>query len=398
MYKIGNRELKVYNQVDQIDRMLWDSIRDKDNLLTDYNFLKTIEAANVFACDYLYLEFYDKDDLICTMSGYTFTRDLGLFLDKTSRKILSAFRRIVSNLLYYKTVEIASPISSGLPISIRSDVTERQLTGVVKLLRSYCAVNGIKLIVLRDFNDKNSSMEKVVLQTGFKMMLNLPITKMNIEWKSFDEYLSRLKIKYRRNIRKNMRKKAEYGIQTAIVKGRDSLEHLKSYVKLYQNVREKSKAGRVFIGEKYHISMVENLSDYSYWLQYFKEGELVAFSHLIAYQGHVYDRYIGLDYDVSNKAGLYFNSYYDIIEFAISHNLKSIDAGQTTYGVKSTVGFSVLPQRMYLWHENVIFRILVARIYNFLLNPEIENCHYAFKDNRYQHIWDGREKFLTAAG
>jgi len=398
MYKTGNYELKAYDKVEQIDRTLWESIRDKENLLTDHDYLMAVEASHVLDCDTVYLEFYDKNSLVCTVSGFTLITDFAQYGIEASKRVLYALRGIKSNLFRYKTLEIGSPVKAGLSISTCPYATKQQLMAVAKLLRIYCEDNGISLIMLRDFNKSKSTLEEVMSDANFKIMLNLPIARMKIKWRSFDEYLSDLKLNYRRRIKKNMRKKSENNIQTMMVKGPDSLGQLKDYVKLYQNVRDKSKGiKREFIGEKYHVAMVENLCDYSYWLQYFKKGELVAYSFFIVYQGHLINQYLGLDYDVSLKARLYFNSIYEGIKFAISHNLKSIEAGLTTYESKSAVGYSVLPQRMYVWHKNIIFRSFIAWIFNALTDPKIDNCHYAFKGNKHQYLWDGKEKFCPAA-
>ena len=79
--------------------------------------------------------------------------------------------------------------------------------------------------------------------------------------------------------------------------------------------------------------------------------------------------------------------------FAIKNGITLDEAGTTTYEAKSEIGFSILPQRMYLWHQNALFIAVAVHVFKTLMDNMIDNCHYAFKSNNHQYLWDGRSQY-----
>ncbi len=89
-------------------------------------------------------------------------------------------------------------------------------------------------------------------------------------------------------------------------------------------------------------------------------------------------QFVGMDYDVSRTALLYFNAYYDLIQFAIENRIQTIEAGITTYRAKSELGFSIIPQRMYIWHKSPLVRPFIPFFFK-ATRYRIDACHHAFK-------------------
>jgi hypothetical protein len=52
------------------------------------------------------------------------------------------------------------------------------------------------------------------------------------------------------------------------------------------------------------------------------------------------------------------------------------------------MGFSVLPQRMYLWHRSKLVRLLIAKVFSTLNHSDLDKCHIIFKDRALQSIPD----------
>lgn len=393
MNESGNIKMRVVGRSEKIDWSCWESIRDKKNLLTDPSYLKAVEESGVIECEYQYFEFYESGQLICSMFGYVIINDAALFYGETFKKLISAVRRVIPGFLTAKTLEIGTPVSVGITVSVSPQVSREHIFSIVDLLKEYTRKNHIKVILIRDFNEVKTSLESVLLEAGFKCIPNLANSVMKIEWGSFEEYLSCLKSRYRQHARMRMRKKKTAGIRTALLNSRDGLIKSGDYARLYRNVVDRSEEyEREFISEQYHTAMFNNLKGCNYWLQYYNDDELVAFVHFIVYKGIMMLQYVGMDYEISREALLYFNSFYDQIKFAIENGVKSIEAGITTYRTKSEMGFSIYPQRMYLWHKNPLLRPFIGMVFKTTEHRE-EDCHYAFKDNRSQYLWDGKEMF-----
>lgn len=399
MRKYGSVEMQVYHTIEQIDRAGWEGIRDQRQLLTDLNYLHAIEESGAIEGEHRYFEFSAGDSLICTMFGFVLMNDVVQIGGGNLEKVVFAIRRVVPNFLKYKTLEIGSPISIGLTVSTIPQVTKGQILAAVELLIAYVKSERIKLLLFRDFGGEKRLIEQVLLEAGFIDLLNLPAAKMQIVWDSFEEYLAKLKKRYRSEARRKLQHKDRHGVRVVFCNDQRSLERIQDYVRLYQETMARSKEfPREFIGERYHRAMSKYLKDQSYWLEYFKDDQLVAFSHFIVYEGTLTGHYIGLDYQASREAMLYFNFYYDTIEFAIRNGIGSVEAGVTTYEAKSTAGFSIFPLRMYLWHQNAVFKRFVQRLYSAFTDFELQNCHYVFKGEKHQYLWDGVDKYTPDFG
>lgn len=393
MNESGNIKMRVAGRSEEIDWSCWESIRDNNNLLTDPAYLKAVEESGVLECEYRYFEFYERGQLMCSMFGYVILNDAALFYGERSKKLISAVRRIIPGFLTAKTLEIGTPVSVGITVSISPQVKREQIFSIVDLLKEYTRKNHIKVILIRDFKEGKTSLESVLSESGFKCIPNLADSVMKIEWGSFEEYLSSLKSRYRHHARMRMRKKEVKGVRTVFTNGSNALEKAGDYARLFRNVMDRSEEyEREFIGEQYHAAMSDNLKGCNYWLQYLKGDNMAAFAHFIVYKDSMIIQYVGMDYDISHEALLYFNSFYDQIRFAIDKGIKSIEAGITTYRTKSELGFSIYPQRMYIWHKCPFVRPFIGLVFK-ATEHRLDDCHYAFKDNRHQYLWDGKDMF-----
>jgi len=380
-------EMRVLECVSQINRKAWDEIREANYLFTDPAYLQAVEEAHALESQSIIFEFYLEQELICGLAGYIFTMDMLNYCSKQLARLLAQLRKLLPNFLKFKTLIIGTPISIGKTIVLTPRHTSENLRIIVSNLVSYSEEKEIKLLLVRDFKDEKTPLEYALEKIGFIALSNFPQAFMPIPWKSFDEYLAAMRYRYRNETHRRMKQKNKLGIHTYLNNQASALDYSKSYVQLYENVLKQSdEFPHEFIGEAYHRAMWDNLSNRNIWLQYFQEDELIGFSHFIQYGDQIINQYLGFDYRVAKDAKLYFNALYDIIEFAIKHNVKVIEVGVTTYQAKSSVGFSIVPQRMYLWHRQWLFRKLSRYLAPNLTSNELSKCHVIFKDQTLQSL------------
>jgi predicted N-acyltransferase len=383
--------MRVVHQLDQTNRPAWESLRDPGNLLSDYRYLKTIEEARVIECQPCYFEFYAGSEMICFAPAYLLANDLALYAGDPVQKVLLALRRLFPGWLKVPTLEFGSPISTGQMLSISPLAGLSQLGQAAALIIAYARTHRIGLVLLRDFVGPVRPLELAFKQNGFAEMLDFPLARMSVRWDSFEAYLAEMTDHYRSPVRRKMKLKEKQAIKTVWRRDESALDYLSDYRRLFANVRERSSEyPREYIGDPYHQAMHAFMGEDSLWLQYFKDGILAAFLHLVVYQDQLLLHYIGMDYQVSHQASLYFNALYDAIKYAIEHRLHSIDAGVTTYPAKAAAGFSILPQRMYFWHRSPLIRRFAVRGFEAFTDFGLQDCHPAFRE--HQEIWQGRAK------
>ena len=387
--------MKVFTSSHKVDPVKWEAIRDTENLFTDLRYLKAVEEANILDCEHQFFEFSRDGKLLCSIYGFILINDFASYLNKPWLNIINSIRKAFPDFMKIKSLEIGTPINFGLTISLDSQIRDDQLISIISLIKRYARKQNVNLVLIRDFRGQTLPIENHLILSGFSKLANLPNAILKLRWKSFEEYTADMKSMYRRNVKVKKRQKEKAQIQTIICKGKQSLKLVDDYVSLYKNVRKNSDFfSREFYGKEFHHAMYNNLNEFSYWLQYYKNSKLVAFFHFFVYKGKTVLNILGMDYQVSFEAMLYFNSYFDWIQYSIDHNIHSYDAGTTTFIAKSSLGFSIVPQRMYLWMSNPIFLWAVKTGYRHSMDMGIKNVRRAFKEEGYQYLWDGDQDNL----
>jgi predicted N-acyltransferase len=328
------------------------------------------------------------------MAGFFITYDFTNYTKGFLRSILQSIRKLLPGLLNIKTLEIGSPLNSGMTISINPHISNQDLSEGLDQLLAYTKSKNIKLIVIRDFQGNTTNFENILQQKGFTASVNLPNAQLKIRWNSFAEYTADLKYRRRKDLKRKMKYKKKYEIQTVLSNEENCLDLTKEYVRLSEKFyKELQQHDRNFFGEAYYHTIFQKMKGNVYWLQQFKDGELVNYSHGIVYNNEIIPMSIISDHNHSTNARLYFNAVFEWIKFAITNGLDAVEGGPTSYDAKTGMGFSIFPQRLYLKIGNSILMRIIAYSFSVFIEREMKKCHYAFKKNAYQTIWDGSKDF-----
>jgi predicted N-acyltransferase len=385
MQSTSELRMQVVSSVSQIDQEAWESLQAPDNLFTTLDYLKAVEESHALECEFQYFQFYKDGEMICGLAGYQLQLDLSAYAGRLLANMLSPIQRIFTRFLSISTLIIGTPVSAGLTAVFRSGINSEQLSNVVEHLMHYVRQQKIRVVLVRDFKQKRSLLEQVLEMAGFQQVENFPLAYMPIPWNNFEDYLAAMKSRYRYDARRRIKHKSAQDIETRFCNNSKVMQYTQQYVMLYQNVLAQSNEfPHEIIGADYHQSMRRNLGKHSYWLQHFQGDQLVAFLHFILYRKRIIAQYIGLDYQVSEAGQLYFNAFYDLIRFAIQQGATQIEAGISSYPAKSSMGFSVLPMRMYIWHRSKLVRLLIAKVFSALSHSDLDKCHIIFKDPSQQ--------------
>lgn len=384
-------EMRLLSSLDEVNIQAWQVSADPSEVTTNLEFLRAVAESEAVPCTPRYVEFYRAGQLVLGFAAYAVENDLLGYLPDRLGRWLGVFRRWRPGWLRLTTMEIGSPLANGTPAVVAAQAEEADLQAALQLFQRYCRQQGHSLLLLRDFTGPLQPLERAAVRAGWQVMPGYPLAEMRLVWGSFADYVAAMRKHYRYDLREKMQRKEKAAIRTVVTNQPDALELVEAYAALYRNVLERSEEyPREVIGVAYHRAMRRHLGERSYWLQYFQDGRLCAFAHLIVQGEALHIQYLGMDYQVSRQAALYFNIIYDSIRLAFEQGLRVVKGGVTTYSVKSAIGFSILPQRMYLWHPNPLVRRLAKSF--FAATADFEQAQYRvpFRDAGLQVIWDGR--------
>ncbi|GAA4305872.1 GNAT family N-acetyltransferase [Aestuariibaculum suncheonense] len=192
------------------------------------------------------------------------------------------------------------------------------------------------------------------------------IMEVQSNWIQFQDYISELNKKYRDRY-KRARKKLN-----SITSRELNLEAIKAHQRelyhLYLNVSENAQFNTFILSEHHFYHLKLQLKDDFKVYGYYLNNELVGFYTLIL-NGNVLETYfLGYDKEHQYPNQLYLNMLYDMAQFGINHQFKTIVYARTAMEIKSSVGAEAKPMVMYLKHTNSILNAVLKQIFG-LMNP-----------------------------
>lgn len=180
----------------------------------------------------------------------------------------------------------------------------------------------------------------------------------NADYGSFEDFLSELSSKKRKNIRRERREAVQNGISIEWVTGRDLEEHhWDAFYQFYVDTGYR-KWGSPYLNREFFSLVSEIMPERTLLILCKRNGEYIAGAINFLGEDTVFGRNWGC---IEDHRFLHFETcYYQAIDFAIEHNLKHVEAGAQG-GHKIARGY--LPQSTYSAHyiADTGFRHAVAQ-------------------------------------
>lgn len=245
----------------------------------------------------------------------------------------------------YSKLHLYLPITIiGIPCSVAEPgyhFSEGGRTEVKEYLR---ALKGAKLVLNADEN---------LDFLGFTKGYTLPSCVMDINMRSFDEYMEHLRSHYRYRYKKAL-KKAE-GLAVEILEG----EFDARLYALYEQVYKKS----AYKLEKLSIDFFREAKA---TVAVFKDGEVpVAFVQYRIDGEELAFLFGGLNYSLNQKYDLYQNMLLYLVKTAIECNCTSLNLGQTAEEMKCKLGAVQQKKYLYIHHSNSMIDWFVKKLNRF---------------------------------
>ena len=166
---------------------------------------------------------------------------------------------------------------------------------------------------------------------------------------------------HRRNFRR--KRKAASRLRHEVVEGLPE-QHLEQVYRLYLNSYTQAKMRFECLSPAY-FSATAHLSTY---LLVFLGEQMVGFIQMIRKGPGMIAFYMGLDYTVGRKHGVYFAMALRAVDIAIASGCSEIELGETNYSFKKNLGCDLVNTWVYYRHRNRFANWLLARA-AFLLTP-----------------------------
>jgi len=258
-----------------------------------------------------------------------------------------------------------------------------------QLLASAIVTEAIKLraplIVLKEFPAKYRDALQCFLLCGFARVPSLPMTRLNINYASFAEYMNKaLNSATRTKLRRKFRAAAQAApIEMTVVN--DITPAVDEIYPLYLQVYQRSKMHFEKLSKEYCCRLGRAMPDKVCFFVWRQNARIVAFTLCMIEEDAIYAEYIGLDYSVALDLHLYHYAVRDMITWSIARGYKWFRSSALNYDPKLHLRHQLDPIDLYVRHTSRLKNPLLK-----LILPLIEPTRYdktLKKFPNYEDLW-----------
>jgi predicted N-acyltransferase len=244
-----------------------------------------------------------------------------------------------------------------------------------------------KLIVLKEFPAKYRAPLQCFLRCGFTRVPSFPMTRLNIDYASFDEYMSKaLSGKMRKDLRRKFRTAAQaQSIEMNVVVDVTSI--IDDLYPLYLNVYERSKFHFEKLTKEYFCALGRLMPDKVRYFVWRQNGKIIAFNLCMVQGDAIYSEYIGLDYSVALRLHLYHYAIRDVITWAMANSYKWFCSSGLNYDPKLHLRSKLDPLDLYVRHTSRLFNLILKWVLPLLEPTRYDNVLHRFPN--YKELWGG---------
>jgi len=379
---VAKARVDIFSRAEISSCSLW--ARTFVNSRKDYRFYELVEDSICPGFHYRYFGIRDRAGEISAIQPF-FILDQDLLLGAGSR--MKAFARGVRGIwprfLVVRTLMVGCAAGEG-----HLDRTGEPLHCLSEEIVAHARKQGASIIVLKEFPARYRAALACFLAEGFTRVPSLPMTCLNIDYASFDEYMTKaLKSATRAKLRKKFRA-AERSEPISMEIVIDASAFADELYPLYLQVYNRSKLHFEKLTKVFFSEIGRRMPGKVRFFIWRQRGKIVAFTLCMMESEALYAEYIGLDYSVAFDLHLYHYAVRGMIEWAIANGFKRFRSGGLNYDPKLQMRHLLDPVDLYVRHSSPILNVVLKRILPFL---EPTGRHKTLqKFSNYHELWPAR--------
>jgi len=131
---------------------------------------------------------------------------------------------------------------------------------------------------------------------------------------------------------------------------------------LYLEVYERSSLVFEKLTKEYLAGIGGTMPDKVRFFIWRQGGKAIAFSLCLLQGDELWDEYIGLDYSVALDLHLYFYTFRDTVQWAISQGYKWYCSSALNYEPKARLGSELIPLDLYVSHTSAVLSLVLRLV------------------------------------
>ena len=327
----------------------------------DHRFYELVEDTILQGFDYRYFAIRDADGAIRAIQPF-FILDQDLLAGAAGRmrRVVDAVRRIWPRLLVLRTMMVGCAVGEGCLDGCDASHAANARILAPAILRHARELR-TRLIVLKEFPARYRQPLRCFLRHGFTRVPSLPMTRLNIDYASFDDYMARaLNGATRRKLRKKFAAAAA-GAPVGMCVVCDVTPFIDAVHPLYLQVYHRSKLRFEKLSRAFLCGLGRRMPDKVRFFIWRRNDRIVAFTMCMIEGDALFAEYIGLDYAVALDLHLYHYAVRDMIAWAIAHGYKWLRSSGLNYDPKLHLRHMLDPTDLYVRHSSRIVNAALKR-------------------------------------
>jgi hypothetical protein len=352
----------------------------------DHRYYEIVEETILQGFEYRYFALKDEHGEVRAIQPF-FIHDQDLLegINSRARSVVAWIRRAWPRFMRMRTLMVGCTAGEGHLDDADGMPPEWQVRLLAATLVQHARKLGAPLVVLKEFPAKYRAPLRHLLECGFTLVPSMPMTKLNIDYPSFDEYMKRaLNSATRTKLRRKFRAAAEGApIEMSVVT--DITPFLDDAYPLYLQVYERSKLHFEKLTKDYFSKLSRVMPDKVCFFVWRQGTRVVAFTLCMTEGEALYAEYIGLDYSVALDLHLYHYAVRDMITWSIANGYKWFHSSGLNYDPKLHLRHVLDPVDLYVRHTSAISNALLKRAL-----PLMEPTRYdqtLKKFSNYEELW-----------
>ena len=318
----------------------------------DFQYYELVEQTMGSAFEYRYLAVFDQTNRPVALQPLVLTtQDLAVSASEALVRFVAKLRTLWPRFCQSRMALAGCLVGEGETGAIES--LEVAIPLVAEALEKYARGQGISLVAFKDFSTKMRHAFSYLSRSGYSRLAGFPPLTLELNFASFDEYMAmQLSRATRKNLRRKFRAADDASPPLALEVWTDAEQIIDEIYPLYLAVAQTSAIRFEVFTREYFLEAGRcgpGKFRYFIWRQ---ASRAVAFSFCTIWNGTLYDNDIGLDYAVAYELNLYYVTFRDLLNWALSNGLRRYASAPFNYDPKLRLRLQLQPVDVYVKHTS----------------------------------------------
>ncbi len=366
----------LYHSIDEVPAADWRSLQNGDSdPLMEPGFIRAVEKSLAKSGKFWYVIYRDDQGKpVASACLCAFLVDITLLAEGWSRKVATFVGRVVPPLVTLKMLFCGLPISAGQSsLRFAPEADSAAVLGLLdKLLRKLAGQVWAHAIIFKEFDTEECMRLGALKDLGYLRADSPPMNHANPDYADFEDYVAKLPSRKRYPIRKAQKKFAQSGLRVVQMKGGEGADRIytKEVHQLYENVLEKAAIKLERLTPEFFQEMARQMPDSTAFTYVYQGDKVVAFAASTFTKTVFHQMFVGVDHKLNPECDLYFNLFFNAVDFGLKLRVTEMAVGQTADAFKvQKLGCKPRERYFFVKGANPISHFIVRKGFNVLFPP-----------------------------